>query len=52
MNRKSEMLEWSVNIEALYKNFKNIPHFDESLRFYKDKAYFLMGKNSINYDFE
>ena len=46
MDKGSEDLEWLVNVESIFKNFSNVPFFDESLRFEKKTAYHLVGAKS------
>ena len=42
---------WVVNVTGLQDQFSNIPHFDESLRFY-GPGLNIVGGNSRQYDFE
>ena len=45
---KEDKLEWLVNIDALYKNFQEVPYFDESLINESKTIYQLVGENSEN----
>ena len=46
MDKDSEDLKWTVNIETLHAKFNEIPFFDETLRFNKTTAYHLVGEES------
>ena len=46
-----DKVKWLVNVEALVRDFINIPYFDESLRFYGPTLQIVGGKSKI-YPFE
>ena len=47
----TDEVKWLVNIESLIKDFKNIPYFDESLRYYGPILHIVGGKSN-QYPFE
>jgi len=49
-NHKDEV-QWLVNVEALMREFQNIPYFDESLRYHGPTLQIVGGKSRI-YPFE
>ena len=49
-NHKDEV-QWLVNVEALMREFQNIPYFDESLRYNGPTLQVVGGKSRI-YPFE
>eukprot|EP00347_Sterkiella_histriomuscorum_P019495 403341410 len=48
-NHKDEV-KWLVNAEALFKEYDNIPYFDEQLR-YQGPCYHLVGEKSRQYSY-
>jgi len=52
IDKRSTDLKWLVNVESLYRNFLNVPYFDETLRFNSDKVYHIVGGKSHQYPFE
>ncbi len=46
-----EVVQWLVNVEALMSEFRNIPFFDETLRYYGPTLQIVGGKSKI-YQFE
>ncbi len=49
-NHKDEV-QWLVNVEALMREFRNIPYFDESLRFHGSTLQIVGGRSKI-YEYE
>ena len=52
MMSREEKLSWLANIDTIYKHFRSIPYFDESLRYEGEHVYHLVGEKSLQYDFE
>ena len=52
LDEKSEHLKFVCNIESLYKNFYNLPYFNEHLRCSLETVYHIRGGKSKTYDFK
>jgi len=46
-NHKKE-IKWLVNVEALLREFRNIPYFDESLSFHGPTLQIVGGRSKIH----
>ena len=49
---KDDKLEWLVNIDSLYKNFQEVPYFDESLTNDTKSVYHIVGEQSKIYEID
>lgn len=49
MKRVADKVEWLANIEAIHRNFHEIPFFDETLRYHGANVLQLYGEKSLHY---
>lgn len=49
---KDDSLEWLVNIDALFKNFQEVPYFDESMTNDTRTVYHIVGEQSKIYEID
>uniref|UniRef100_A0A7S3FWF3 Uncharacterized protein n=1 Tax=Strombidium rassoulzadegani TaxID=1082188 RepID=A0A7S3FWF3_9SPIT len=50
MDKKSDLIQWMANIDAIYHNFQEVRAFNEDLRFHKDTVYQIVGEKSLIYE--